>query len=64
MLMELLGGTKLGKTVSGHKEIIDIISEQAEIGDENFNPQDEEQVDKLVHSIRHALPYFSVTLFF
>ncbi|CAH0388790.1 unnamed protein product [Bemisia tabaci] len=62
MLMELLGGTKLGKTVSGHKEIIDIISEQAEIGDENFNPQDEEQVDKLVHSIRHALPYFSSQL--
>jgi hypothetical protein len=63
-LMELLGWTRLGHTVSGQQELVDIVAEQAEIN-QNFDPKDVENdnVDRLIQCVRHALPYFSVILY-
>lgn len=63
LLMELLNATRLGKTVSGQKELVDIAAEQAELG-QSFNPSDpdNESFDRLVNCVKHALPYFSVGL--
>jgi len=60
-LMELLGWTRLGHTVSGQQELVDIVAEQAEIN-QNFDPKDVENdnVDRLIQCVKHALPYFSV----
>lgn len=58
ILMDLLAWTRLGKSTSGQKEIVEIVAEQAEL-DSDFIPTDEDHVDRLIHSIRHALPYFS-----
>lgn len=59
--MELLGWTRLGHTVSGQQELVDIVAEQAEIN-QNFDPKDVENdnVDRLIQCVKHALPYFSV----
>jgi len=61
--MELLSTTKLGKTISGQKQLVDIVAEQAEL-DKPFNPRDPENdnVDRLLHCVKYALPYFSVSL--
>lgn len=63
LLMELLNATRLGKTVSGQKELVDIAAEQAELGS-SFNPSDpdNESFDRLVNCVKHALPYFSKQL--
>ncbi|KAK3923937.1 Apoptosis inhibitor 5 [Frankliniella fusca] len=63
LLMELLNATRLGKTVSGQKELVDIAAEQAEL-DQPFNPSDpeNESFDRLVNCVKHALPYFSKQL--
>ncbi|XP_034250943.1 apoptosis inhibitor 5 isoform X2 [Thrips palmi] len=63
LLMELLNATRLGKTVSGQKELVDIAAEQAELG-QSFNPTDpdNESFDRLVNCVKHALPYFSKQL--
>lgn len=61
--MDLLSWTRLGHSVAGQKEIVEIVAEQAEL-DSEFNPTDEDHVDRLIHSIRHALPYFSVSILF
>jgi hypothetical protein len=60
-IMELLGWTRLGHTVSGQQELVDIVAEQAEIN-QNFDPKDVENdnVDRLIQCVKHALPYFSV----
>ncbi|PSN40191.1 Apoptosis inhibitor 5 [Blattella germanica] len=59
-LMELLGWTRLGHSVSGQQELVDIVAEQAEIN-QNFDPKDIENdnVDRLIQCVKHALPYFS-----
>jgi hypothetical protein len=64
-LMELLGWTRLGHTVSGQQELVDIVAEQAEIN-QNFDPKDIENdnVDRLIQCVKHALPYFSVIPYF
>jgi hypothetical protein len=63
-LMELLGWTRLGHIVSGQQELVDIVAEQAEIN-QNFDPKDVENdnVDRLIQCVKHALPYFSVILY-
>lgn len=63
LLMELLNGTRLGKTISGQKELVDIAADQAEL-DQPFNPSDpdNESYDRLVNCVKHALPYFSKQL--
>jgi len=63
-LMELLGWTVLGHTVSGQQELVDIVADQAEIN-QNFDPKDPENdnVDRLIQCVKHALPYFSVIVY-
>ncbi|XP_075235301.1 apoptosis inhibitor cassowary [Lycorma delicatula] len=58
ILMDLLAWTRLGQSTAGQKEIVEIVAEQAELESE-FIPTDEDHVDRLIHSVRHALPYFS-----
>lgn len=63
VLMELLGTTRLGKTISGHQELVDLVAEQVEL-DQPFNPgadEEAELLDRLINCVRHALPYFSVS---
>ena len=63
-LMELLGWTALGHTVSGQQELVDIVAVHAEIN-QNFDPKDPENdnVDRLIQCVKHALPYFSVIVY-
>uniref|UniRef100_A0A1B6EI71 Apoptosis inhibitor 5/fibroblast growth factor 2-interacting factor 2 n=1 Tax=Cuerna arida TaxID=1464854 RepID=A0A1B6EI71_9HEMI len=58
VMMDLLGGTHLAKTVAGQKDLIEIVAEQVELS-QPYNPADEEQTDKLVHGLKRALPFFS-----
>ncbi|KAK6626015.1 hypothetical protein RUM43_006319 [Polyplax serrata] len=61
VLMELLGSTKLGKSISGHQELVDLVAEQVEL-DHPFSPgvdEESELLDRLINCVRHALPYFS-----
>jgi len=58
IIMDLLGGTHLAKSVTGQRELVEIVAEQVELS-QPYNPADEEQVDKLVNGLRRALPYFS-----
>lgn len=62
--MELLGWTALAHTVSGQQELVDIVADQAEIN-QNFDPKDPENdnVDRLIQCVKHALPYFSVIVY-
>ncbi|XP_039294659.1 apoptosis inhibitor 5 [Nilaparvata lugens] len=58
ILMEVLVWTRLGQSPAGHRELVEIVAEQA-LGEPDFDPSDDEHVDRLVHSAKHALPYFS-----
>lgn len=63
-LMELLGTTRLGKTISGHQELVDLVAEQVEL-DQPFSPgvdEETELLDRLINCVRYALPYFSVSI--
>lgn len=60
VMMDLLGNTHLAKSVAGQKELIEIVAEQVELS-QPYNPADEEQVDKLLHGLKRALPFFSVS---
>lgn len=57
-IMEVLAWTRLGSTVSGQQELIDIIVEQAELS-VPFKHTNEEQWSRLIQCIKHALPFFS-----
>ncbi|XP_032686694.1 apoptosis inhibitor 5 [Odontomachus brunneus] len=57
-IMEILGWTRLGSTVTGQQELVDIIIEQAELGIP-FKHTNIEQWNRLVQCIKHALPFFS-----
>lgn len=59
--MELLGWTRLGHTVAGHREIVDLVAAQA-LTDGEFMVKESEHFDRLVQCVSHALPYFSVRL--
>jgi len=61
--MEILGGTRLGLSVSGHEELVQLVTEQAEM-EQPFLPgtgEETELLDRLVNCVRHGLPYFSVS---
>ncbi|XP_054262200.1 apoptosis inhibitor 5-like isoform X1 [Macrosteles quadrilineatus] len=58
MVMDLLGLTHLAKSVVGQRELVEIVAEQVELS-QPYNPADEEQVDKLLHGLKRALPFFS-----
>ena len=59
--MDLLGWTRLSKSVSGQKDLVDIVADQIDLNQE-FNASDEDQVDRLIYGLRHALPFFSVSV--
>nr|CAD7266999.1 unnamed protein product [Timema shepardi] len=63
-LLELLSWTRLGQTVAGQQELVDMIAEQADLN-QDFEPQspDNENMDRLLHCFKLALPYFSVSTF-
>lgn len=59
--MEILAWTRLGSTVNGQQELVDITVEQAELS-EAFKHTNMEQWNRLVQCIKHALPFFSVSI--
>lgn len=59
-IMEVLAWTRLGSTVAGQQELIDITIEQAELA-VPFKHTNVEQWNRLVQCIKHALPFFSVS---
>lgn len=63
-LYPLLKSTRLGSSLTGQQELIQIAAEQAEL-DQEFDPLDSEnnQTDRLVTCINLALPLFSVSYF-
>ncbi|KAF4523882.1 hypothetical protein B566_EDAN010200 [Ephemera danica] len=58
VLMGVLGHTRLGKSVSGHQELVSLVAEQAEL-DQPLGTPDPETIDRLIACARHAIPYFS-----
>lgn len=62
-MMEILGWSRLGQTVSGQQELVDLVAEQADIGEpfDTRDPEIENVVDRLIQCVKHALPYFSVS---
>jgi len=63
LLMDVLSETRLGKTVSGHQEMVDLVVEQAEL-DQPFSGAEPENVYRLISCTQHALPFFSVLFSF
>ena len=55
--MSILSGLKMAKLVSGQQQLVDIITDQAELG--VFDATDTESVDKLIHCVKYASPLFS-----
>lgn len=60
-LMHILSCSRLSHTPLGQKELVDIIIDQAELN-QPFDPQDESQVDRIIHCTHCALPYFQVNV--
>ena len=58
--MEVLAWTKLGSTIKGQQELIEITIEQAELTIP-FKHTNIEQCSRVVECIKHALPFFSVS---
>lgn len=58
--MEVLCWTRLGSTVIGQQELVDITIEQAELS-VPFKHSSVEQLDRLTQCIKHALPHFNVS---
>lgn len=61
-IMEILAWTRLGSTVTGQQELVDITIEQAELS-VPFKHTNIEQWNRLVQCIKHALPFFSVCIY-
>ncbi|KAK0183348.1 hypothetical protein PV327_001399 [Microctonus hyperodae] len=60
-IMEILSWTRLGSSLMGQQELIDITIEQAELS-VPFNHNNLEQWDRLIQCIKHALPHFNVQI--
>ncbi|XP_034937056.1 apoptosis inhibitor 5 [Chelonus insularis] len=60
-IMEMLAWTRLGSTLAGQRELIEMTIEQAELSIP-FKHDNLEQWDKLVQCIKHALPHFSAQI--
>uniref|UniRef100_A0A1B0DIE4 Uncharacterized protein n=1 Tax=Phlebotomus papatasi TaxID=29031 RepID=A0A1B0DIE4_PHLPP len=61
--MTILGSTKLGKTITGHAELVSLAVEQAELGAE-IDPVtlEDETIERFIQCATHALPYFSTQI--
>ncbi|KAJ8676376.1 hypothetical protein QAD02_012163 [Eretmocerus hayati] len=57
-LMGILAWTRLGSTVNGQQELVDIAVEQAELS-VPFKHTNLEQCSRLIQCVTHALPFFS-----
>lgn len=59
--MNILGATKLGNTVTGHAELVNLAKEQAELNTEiDAIMMEDEIVERFIQCATHAIPYFSV----
>lgn len=56
--MALLNGLKISKSLSGQQTLLEIVREQAELG-QPLDTSDLDSVDKLLMCVRHAIPLFS-----
>lgn len=57
-IMNILKQQKSMSTVQGRQQLVDIVTEQAEL-DQSFEADDPDCVDKLMHCAKQALPLFS-----
>jgi hypothetical protein len=60
-VMEILRSMKSMSTVQGRQQLVDIVTEQAEL-DQPLQVTDPDCVDRLLQCIRTALPLFSVSI--
>lgn len=58
--MAILGQCKMADTVSGQQQLVDLVAQQCNFS-QDFNPEDQEHLDRMIICIKHALPYFSVS---
>lgn len=58
--MSILSATKLGSSLAGHTELVNLAMEQAELG-ADIDPLtiEDEIVERFIQCANHALPYFS-----
>ena len=61
LVMAILGQCKMSDTVSGQQQLVDLVAQQCNLT-QTFNPKDQEHLDRMIICIKHALPYFSVSL--
>lgn len=59
--MAILGQCKLSSTVSGQKQLVEMVAEQCNFS-QPFNVTEQENIDRIIMCMKHGLPYFSVTL--
>lgn len=58
--MQILSQTKLGKTITGHQELVQLCVEQADLNAElDSDAADDEIVECFIQCATEALPYFS-----
>ncbi|KAL5279095.1 API5 family protein [Megaselia abdita] len=63
LCMKILGSTKLGTTITGHAEMVNIAIEQAELGaDIDAVTIEDEVVERFIQCASAVLPYFSSTI--
>lgn len=63
LCMNILGSTKLGTTITGHAELVNLAKEQAELNaDIDAITVEDEIVERFIQCATHAMPYFSVSL--
>ncbi|XP_005182803.1 apoptosis inhibitor 5 homolog [Musca domestica] len=63
LCMTILGSTKLGTTITGHAELVNLAKEQAELNaDIDAITVEDEIVERFIQCATHAMPYFSNTI--
>ncbi|XP_037959787.1 apoptosis inhibitor 5 homolog [Teleopsis dalmanni] len=61
--MNILGSTKLGSTITGHSQLVNLAKEQAELNNDiDEITIDDEIVERFIQCSTHAMPYFSHTI--
>ena len=62
--MTILSHTKLGKTITGHAELVALCVEQADLNaDLDTDAAEDEIVDIYIQCATEAIPYYSVRIF-
>jgi len=60
-LMMILSSTRRINTEDGHKELVELLASTAEL-EQYFNPDDTDQVNRLITCLDFAIPFFSVNI--